>query len=583
MRSSLFTRVSAGYAAVAIAALAVLGAATATVLVRVDRVRSQEELLAAARIAASIISPDAQPTTPAPTDYTVSLLDADGTVVTGSRTAPPLPTRPGGTADDERPNSGTARLPDGSGAFAFALVPLGSRAQEGTPRRFLYLTRALPSFNPGDMAVLAVVVGVAGALTAVLGYLVHRVLNWINTPIFAIQGAARRFAQGDLQVQLGIDGPPELLDLGQDLNLMAQQLRSRIAAISSQRNQLEAILSSMLEGVVVVDENRRIVTLNEAAGRLLHVAPGEAQGRTLLDYLRNVQLDEVAELALGGEHPVERAVTLYRERPLYLQVHATPLHVELDDRPTGTLLVMSDITRIKQLEDLRKDFVANVSHELKTPITSIKGFVETLLDGAYADPETAQRFLGIVLKQANRLHLIIEDLLSLSRLEQNDQQISVETFQPGDLLASALDICLPRAAEKSITIESSVAGAEAARGNTHLLEQALVNLVDNAVKYSPPASNVRIVMAADEKTFTMAVEDHGRGIRSQDLPRVFERFYRTDLARSREMGGTGLGLAIVKHIARAHHGEVAVRSVPGEGSTFTFVIPQKNEAARAPT
>jgi two-component system phosphate regulon sensor histidine kinase PhoR len=235
---------------------------------------------------------------------------------------------------------------------------------------------------------------------------------------------------------------------------------------------------------------------------------------------------------------------------------------------------MNDITRLVQLETLRKDFVANVSHELKTPITSIKGFVETLLDAPDADWEERSRHLGIILNHTNRLNAIIEDLLSLSRLEQADQRITFREFALDDLIASVVDICRRRAEEKAIRVETSIEGSNAGWGNPNLLEQALVNLLDNALKYSAEGGVVKIRTTHDGDSLHFEVEDTGQGIPARDLPRIFERFYRTDRARSRELGGTGLGLAIVKHISRAHRGTVGVESVYGEGSRFSLDIPQ---------
>ncbi|MFP4377846.1 MAG: ATP-binding protein [Spirochaetales bacterium] len=420
-------------------------------------------------------------------------------------------------------------------------------------------------------AFLGVLVAV-GLFVLAIGLLLYRLLRSINDPILEIQTAARQMAQGNLNIRVAAGGPPELRDLASDLDQMAHELRTRIAAISRQRNQLEAILTSMLEGVVVLDDARSIVSMNEAAGTLLNVPSDQATGRTLIDYLRNAQLDELAELALREGRPIERTVTLYREQPLHLQVHATPLSSA--DGVVGSLLVMNDITRLVQLETLRKDFVANVSHELKTPITSIKGFVETLIDAPDSETTDRVRYLGIILNHTNRLNAIIEDLLSLSRLEQADQRITFREFPLDELVASVVDTCRLRASERSIDVETVFAGSNTGWGNPNLIEQALVNLLDNALKYSPNGSRVKVRVTNAAGSLRFEVEDNGQGIPARDLPRIFERFYRTDRARSRELGGTGLGLAIVKHIGRAHRGTVGVESVYGEGSTFSIEIPQ---------
>lgn len=576
MRRTLYSRVFGYYVLIVVVGLAVLGVVGGTGLAHDLRRRSLIELEELASFAASIVpltateSPQLAPETAA-ADYTVTLLSSDGEPVAGDRAAPPLPLSLPLLRRADLPVSG---LTDDAGerdGFAWAIAGVD---QPGGARSYVYVTKRLALIDEQTRGTLFLILLTAGLFTFALAMLIYRVLRWINEPIYAIQGAARRYAQGELEVHLRTNGPPELQRLGDDLNAMAEELRNRIQAISDQRNQLEAILSSMLEGVVVLDEGRGIVGMNEAAGQLLRVAPGDARGRTLIEYLRNAQLDELAELALDGDQPIERTITLYRDRPIHLQVHATPLRAEGATRPTGSLLVMNDITRLKHLEGLRKDFVANVSHELKTPLTSIKGFVETLLDGAASDPDNAQRFLRIILMHTNRVHMIIEDLLSLSRLEQSDQRITFYRFATEKLMSTSLEFCGPRAEAKRIALVPTVSGEPTAWGNPNLLEQALVNLVDNAIKYSPESSRVEIEIRNDHDSLRIRVMDHGQGIRNQDLPRIFERFYRTDKARSRELGGTGLGLAIVKHIARAHRGEVSVQSILGEGSTFTMEIPQ---------
>jgi two-component system phosphate regulon sensor histidine kinase PhoR len=240
---------------------------------------------------------------------------------------------------------------------------------------------------------------------------------------------------------------------------------------------------------------------------------------------------------------------------------------QLDDR----------IHRLRRLENIRRDFVANVSHELKTPITSIKGFVETLLGGALDSSEDSKRFLGIVASQADRLNAIIDDLLSLSQLEQDSggAEIVIEESGLKPVLEMAIQMCVPKASEKKIRVELHCTESVTARINPQLFEQAVVNLVDNAIKYSPPSTQVRIDVLADEKGVTVAVTDEGRGIEKEHFPRLFERFYRVDKDRSREMGGTGLGLAIVKHIAQVHSGSVSVDSSVGKGSTFRIHLPAK--------
>ena len=238
-------------------------------------------------------------------------------------------------------------------------------------------------------------------------------------------------------------------------------------------------------------------------------------------------------------------------------------------------MVLNDVTRLKTLENIRRDFVANVSHELKTPITSIKGFLETLRDGAVIDPENTTKFLEIIIKHADRLSEIIEDLLSLSRIERDRErgEIVLEEGPIIPVLESVVRACAKRCAIKNIAIQLDFPGDIIARINTTLLEQAVVNLVDNAVKYSEPGSSVLIQAFKNDDRITIRVKDSGCGIPKEHLTRIFERFYRVDKARSRKVGGTGLGLSIVRHIVNAHGGEISVESSPGRGSAFSICLP----------
>ena len=242
----------------------------------------------------------------------------------------------------------------------------------------------------------------------------------------------------------------------------------------------------------------------------------------------------------------------------------------------GALIVLNDVTRIRRLENVRREFVANVSHEIKTPITAIKGFVETLRDGAVGNPEDAERFLGIIENHAERLEAIIEDLLSLSRIEREAERgkIALVEGQVQDVVQMAVQVCEMSARAKEIKIECSCDKDIASKINGPLLEQAMVNLLDNAIKYSAKGSTIWVEASQTAEDIEIDVRDQGCGIEKEHLPRLFERFYRVDKARSRQLGGTGLGLAIVKHITQAHGGQVSVESIPGKGSTFSIRLPR---------
>jgi two-component system phosphate regulon sensor histidine kinase PhoR len=292
------------------------------------------------------------------------------------------------------------------------------------------------------------------------------------------------------------------------------------------------------------------------------------------EVVRNVALQHLLADAMLRRTPTTAEIVLRGEEERVLQATATPLR-DAAERDIGMLVVLNDVTQIRHLENIRRDFVANVSHELKTPITSIKGFVETLRDGALDDRPQAERFLGIVARHADRLHAIIEDLLSLSRLEQGTEIYDIPRTEAAmtDVCGAAMLDCAAKATARQVTIESSCPPDLRARVNAPLLEQALVNLLENAITYSNAGSTVWLTACQAGETLSIDVRDEGIGIPPEHLSRLFERFYRVDKARSREHGGTGLGLAIVKHIAQVHGGQVTVTSTVGQGSTFTMRLP----------
>jgi two-component system, OmpR family, phosphate regulon sensor histidine kinase PhoR len=408
-------------------------------------------------------------------------------------------------------------------------------------------------------------------ITALVTMIVAR---WVQRPLGVIRDAAQHYSRGDLSHRIEIQGPEEITGVADTLNGMAERLAETIESIRDQRNELEAVLTSMVEGVVVVDADRRIRSMNLASQRLFEKEGLEYAGRSLIEHLRNTDLDDFVEEVLRSGAYVERTITLYRPAPVFVQVHGTLLRRQDESEPR-VLLVLNDITRMKQLEAMRRDFVANVSHELKTPVTSILGFVETLIDGIPDDPHQARRFLDIISANANRLNLIIEDLLTLSRLESSGDRIDPGEFPLDLMMNRVVEANRDQADHKSIELRLQYDGHHTAWGSENLLEQALANLVENAVKYSGEGGKVVVSATNRPAELTIEVRDTGQGIPAGDVPRIFERFYRVDRARSRELGGTGLGLAIVKHIALAHQGEVTVESAEGVGSTFFLRVPQE--------
>ncbi len=395
----------------------------------------------------------------------------------------------------------------------------------------------------------------------------------ISKPLEEMRQGAERFANGEFSERMKEAGSLELAGLARAMNGMAAQLDNRIATIVRQRNQLQAVFSSMVEGVITVDSQGKVLDLNGAAARFLDVGLEKIKGRSLRVAVRNTQLQGFVERALASPEPIEGELTIVATEGAerHFSLHGVRLQ-EADGIEAGALLVLDDVTSLRRLENIRRDFVANVSHELKTPITSIEGFSETLLDGALSEPEDARRFVEIIAKQSKRLHTIVEDLLTLSRLEQEArrEEIGLGELPLAETLRAATQACAGRAAERGVSLELRCPEEVRAAINPTLLEQALVNLVDNAVKYGKEGGRVSVEAESGTDEVLIRVQDDGPGIAKEDLDRIFERFYRVDKGRSAKLGGTGLGLSIVKHIVQAHRGRIEVTSEVGKGTTFTI-------------
>ncbi len=420
----------------------------------------------------------------------------------------------------------------------------------------------------------------SGGIIAVFAVLVSLfVSRRITRPIEEIREWSASIARGDFKRKPEAEAPEEIEALSESLSDMAEELRDQIDMVVRQKNEIQTMFSSMAEGVFALDMEAHIISMNQAAETMLSCGFEEAYGRTIEEVVRNSELQRFVKETLSSPQPIEKDILLSPEEGMVINCHGSLLK-DSAQQQIGVIVMMNDVTRIRRLENVRREFVANVSHEIKTPITAIKGFVETLREGALKNPEDAERFLKIIDSHVNRLEAIVEDLLNLSRVEQGAEEGSIEKIMSpiGDILSTAMEICRKRAEAKAIGIEENCPESIRAEVNPPLLEQAVVNLIDNAVKYSSEGSGVRIDVTEEANEIRIAVFDQGCGITKRHLPRVFERFYRVDKARSRQLGGTGLGLAIVKHIADAHGGRVSVESIPGKGSTFTIHLPVADRA-----
>ncbi len=419
-----------------------------------------------------------------------------------------------------------------------------------------------------------------GILTAVIAAIICLIISRrIAQPIEEMKKGALHFAKGELGYRLPLTDIAEFSSLAKSMNRMAADLEGRIVTIVNQRNEYEAVLSSMVEGVIAVDRDEKVLSVNQAAARMLNINTETLRKPTVQEMVRNSRMQtNISKTLTDGEFINEDIIIIQRSADVVFNFRSMPLF-DASEEQIGALVVINDVTRLRLLENIRTDFVANVSHELKTPLTAIKGFVETLINGLEADdPKETNRFLQIIMKHVNRLNMIIEDLLSLARIEKlSDDESGIISLQ-GDIkvvIDSAAQAVQVMADTKNIRI--AIADNEPLQTgfDSSLLEQAVINLLENAIKYSDEGSDIKIDYGTLSEEILISVSDNGPGIHSQHLPRIFERFYRADKARSRELGGTGLGLAIVKHIVQLHSGRVTVDSTLGKGCTFTIHLPSK--------
>jgi two-component system phosphate regulon sensor histidine kinase PhoR len=402
---------------------------------------------------------------------------------------------------------------------------------------------------------------------SVLSYwLVGRIL----APVADITKAATSIASGDYQQRIYVANRDELGSLASTLNRLSQALDTRMTELTERHERQATVLGGMIEGVIAVDQRQRIAFANAAAGRLFNFRPVAAEGRRLLEVVRNHELDAAVNAAITTRQPQRLETTREGADKLSVAIQATPL---AGNPCPGVVLVMHDTTELRRLESLRRDFVANVSHELKTPLSSIKAYAETLRNGALGDRETAVKFVERIQEQADRLHNLIIDMLSLARIESAQEVFSIEPVSVREVVEECLAAQRPAAEAKRIALRAEADDAPCSvRADREGLREILDNLVDNAIKYTSEGGRVTIRWRSLASRVAIEVEDTGIGISADDLSRVFERFYRVDKARSREMGGTGLGLAIVKHLSQSFGGGVSATSEPGEGSTFVVSL-----------
>ena len=443
------------------------------------------------------------------------------------------------------------------------------------------------------------IIGLALIVATIAILLSYFISKQISTPLEKLKERAADLANGKFSSHSSKSRILEIQDLTNSMNSMSESLQKNINKLTQQKNEFQLILSNMVEGIIAVDLDDKIITINSAAKKILNTTKPASTAdlgsnlveNTLFNFskikkeekleqtsfreaIQNSEIHQLMDEVLKNGKTITQEIELNGLTRKRIEIHCALLR-DISGTAVGMLLVMDDITQLSALENMRTNFAANVSHELKTPLTAIKGAVETLMDGAIEDKNDADKFLNIIYKHSERLNALINDIMSLSKIEQTtlkeDEQIKI--CQLDQILATAEDICLAKAEQRKVSIEISVDENLTIAGNQEMLEQAFVNLLDNAIKYSPENDTVHISASQAAGVISVLVTDHGIGIPEKHIPRLFERFYRVDKGRSRQQGGTGLGLAIVKHIISSHNGTVEVTSTPGVQTTFTVKLP----------
>ncbi|MEH7074781.1 two-component system histidine kinase PnpS [Neobacillus drentensis] len=412
-----------------------------------------------------------------------------------------------------------------------------------------------------------------GIAIIIIIFLCVRITSKYTKPIEAATNVAIELSKGNYRARTKVNRLDETGMLGSSINMLAENLQALVKAQEMQQDRLSALIENMGAGLVLIDSRGYINLINKGFIDIFHVNSADYLNKL---YYEVIEYDEICQL-VAEVFRTEKKVSKHILVPLFIErryfvVYGVPI-IGTNNVWKGVLLVFHDITEIKKLEQMRKDFVANVSHELKTPVTSIKGFTETLLDGAMNNQETLETFLSIILKESDRLQTLIHDLLELSKIEQQGFILNLQELDLYVLLDEVITMLTGKAQEKNIELELVCKQNQVmVQGDLDRLKQVFINLIGNAITYTPPEGNVTIILLEHRGKVRIHVKDSGVGISKEEIPRIFERFYRVDRARSRNSGGTGLGLAIVKHLVEAHHGNITVRSNLGEGSEFIIEL-----------
>nr|WP_206529552.1 ATP-binding protein [Brevibacillus sp. SYP-B805] len=412
-------------------------------------------------------------------------------------------------------------------------------------------------------------------VTLVVGSLiVSKISSNISRPIEEITRVARNITQRQFESRVKLKAKDEIGQLADAINFMASSLEQQMYAISENQQRLTGVLTNMTSGVLFVSENRRIMLVNPAVEKLLGTSANELIGKLHIEAGKNFGLSRYIDRCIDTGEKFRQEVHIYYPEERILDVHFAP-YINFKGEAKGVVTVLHDITEIRRLEKMRSNFVTNVSHELRTPITSIKGFTETLLDGAMYDEETCRNFLQIIYDESERLFRMIRDILDLSKIEQKKIPLDIRRLNVHQLIHDLAALLQEQVQRKNLSLNLPEMAEVWLHTDRDSLHQILLNLVSNAIAYTPEGGTITISVEQDQERTIIRVSDTGIGIPEEDLGRIFERFYRVDKARARDSGGTGLGLSIVKHLVENLDGQISVESKEGVGTTFTVSLPQR--------
>ncbi|MEW9670726.1 two-component system histidine kinase PnpS [Ammoniphilus sp. 3BR4] len=418
---------------------------------------------------------------------------------------------------------------------------------------------------------LAFGMGAALILTVIVSLLVSR---YITSPIVEITSVARKITQKKYESRVRTKGAGEVGQLASALNFMASSLESQMKEIKENEEKLFGVLNNMVSGVILIGESRRILLVNSAIEGFLGYTEKSWVGKLHIEAGLNFGLSQLIDRCFATGEKIRDEVHIYYPHEKVVDANLAPYTTD-NGEVKGVVVVLHDITAIRRLEKMRSEFVANVSHELKTPITSIKGFAETLLDGAMEDKDILKQFLGIIHMESERLHRLINDILDLSKIEQKRLPLQMEEVDLADLLTMINQNLQEKITAKRIHVQMPKIKHLIVEGDRDRLQQIIINLFDNAITYTPDDGTILFNIEDFKDSIQLSVIDNGIGIPESEIHRIFERFYRVDKGRARNSGGTGLGLAIVKHLVESHHGKITVSSQEGKGTNFTLCLPKK--------